>query len=95
MYTLIDGVSRNAEHPDTFEIPSEEDRLAAKPGDFVKLGFEYEGEDFAGERMWVEIVHWSPLRGTLANDPLGDLLNYGDEIEFEVRHIIAVMDDEA
>jgi hypothetical protein len=93
-FTLIDGVSRNAENPDTFEIPDTDEKAEVTIGDFVKLGFEYVDEDFGGERMWVKIVHTSPLRGTLANHPLGDELEYGDEIEFEARHIIGVMGDE-
>lgn len=37
---LGSGVRRNREHPDTFWIPSEEERSAVVPGMEVKLSFE-------------------------------------------------------
>lgn len=96
MYTLIDGWERNAEHPDTFEIPTMEEAGRVTVGDYVKLGFEYDDEEFAGERMWVEVtgIGQGGFVATLANAPLTDQLVYGDEVKFELRHIIATMDEE-
>jgi uncharacterized protein YegJ (DUF2314 family) len=95
MYTLIDGESRNAEYPDTFEIPSVEERRAVTSGDYVKLGFEYDDpSSMAGERMWVEVATvGDKLTGTLANEPIGTTdLEHGDEVGFELRHIIGLLD---
>lgn len=96
MYTLIDGWERNAEHPDTFEIPTMAEAGRVTVGDYVKLGFEYEGEEFAGERMWVEVtgIGNGGFEGTLANTPLTDLLSFGDLVKFGLCHIIATMDEE-
>lgn len=99
-YTLIDGWERNTEHPDTFEIPSMEEAGRVTIGDFVKLGFEYEDDaELAGERMWVEVtgIGNGGFVGTLANAPFAPIsldMDYGDEVEFGLRHIIGVMEDE-
>lgn len=68
---LNSGVVSNELYPDTFIIPSEQDRRSVKPTDLVKLSFElqqfiYDGNElipddkeeggFHGERMWVEIT---------------------------------------
>lgn len=91
MFTLIDGVARNTEHPDTFEIPSEEERRAVKAGDLVKLGFLMEDEEIAGERMWVEITTVDPeLTGTLANFPIVLKMEWGDEVSFGFDNILSI-----
>ncbi len=68
---LNSGVVNNELYPETFIIPSEEDRQSVKPTDVVKLSFELaqflydgtslvpdedEGEELHGERMWVEVT---------------------------------------
>ncbi len=93
MFTLIDGVERNAENPDTFEIPTLEERLAVQPGDYAKVGFECEDQDLGGERMWVQVerIEDGQWIGTLANDPMViPSLRFGDEVRFEAKHIIGI-----
>ena len=91
-FTLIDGVARNAENPDTFAIPSLEERKSVQAGDYVKLGFECEDEELGGERMWVEVTTTGEkLTGTVGNDPIViPELKFGDEVRFEHRHIIGL-----
>ena len=50
---LIDVVERNAAHPDTFQIPSLEDRQRVDFGDFVKVCVERGG---MGERFWIFVL---------------------------------------
>ena len=52
MFTLIDGEARHIAYPDTFHIPSMEERQKLEPGQYVKLGFQ-EGENT--ERAWVQV----------------------------------------
>lgn len=88
---LSSGVKRNREHPDTFQIPGEQDRLAVVPGMDVKLMFEM--RDGFGERMWVTVteVKKRHLVGTLSNLPAGiPRLLPGDKIKFKHGHIIDI-----
>lgn len=87
---LGDGVERNREFPDTFEIPSEAIRHSVQPGDAVKLMFEMKSGP--GERMWVDVVKVGRRRlvGTLCNEPVFiPRLMPGDEIRFRREHIIS------
>jgi uncharacterized protein YegJ (DUF2314 family) len=93
-YTLVDGVERNETNPDTFWIPSKEDKNSLSVGDMVKLGFlDKQG---AGERMWVEITekHEGSFKGILQNTPLWIKLTHGDEVSFESKHIIDLIKEE-
>lgn len=96
MYTLMDGEERNAAHPDTFEIPSLEDREGVLPGTTVKLGFEVKDKDLAGERMWVEVtaVDGDQFTGTIANDPIVIDGKYGDPVSFEPKNILSIWEEE-
>ena len=92
---LIDGVGRNAENPNTFDIPSQYEIDSLKEGDFVKLGFINEDDGGpSGERMWVKFGEKveGVFRGTLHNVPAFLGMKYGDPIVFEARHILATMD---
>jgi hypothetical protein len=105
VYMLIDGVDRNKECPDTFEIPTEAERQNAKVGEYVKLGFEHtvKSEDKPGaERMWVLIKRVIQRKGAetkyvgeLNNDPFSfdGALVCGDTVEFKARHILSTMED--
>lgn len=68
---LNSGVVSNELYPESFIIPSEEERRSVQPTDLVKLSFElkqflYDGEklvpddedgdELHGERMWVEVT---------------------------------------
>lgn len=95
----------NEEYPDTFSIPTAEERNKVIPTDFVKLGFEVAGEDEESddgvttfnERMWVQVkgAYGPYLWGTLSNEPsfegseIG--LEFGSEVIFLPEHILSIM----
>jgi Uncharacterized protein conserved in bacteria (DUF2314) len=88
---LGSGVRRNRENPDTFWIPSEEERDAVVPGMEVKLTFEM--RDGWGERMWVTVIALKgrKLIGKLDNMPVGiPRLLASDKIKFKRDHIIDI-----
>jgi hypothetical protein len=106
-WELVSGVAMNERHPDTYTIPSAEQRAAVVASDFVKLGFEIsvenpdsdDGFEINGERMWVRIEgSYGPyLWGKLANHPLDGEehgLVHGAEIVFLPEHIIDIVDAE-
>ena len=85
-------------------LPSEEERLAAKPGDVVKLIFEYRDADerkngavVGAEHMWVAVVDYGDgcLIGRLDSSPQHTkLLKADDAVAFHPKHIIAFWRDE-
>lgn len=88
---LRSGVKQNRKHPESFQIPSEEERAAVVPGVSVKLMFEQ--SDGWGERMWVRVEQVKRFRivGRLANHPLDfPRLDYGSRIKFRRKHIIDI-----
>ena len=97
------GETRNAEAPDTFEIPCSAMRKNVGEGWFVKLIFIGRGragstDDFGAERIWVKVTEntGEGYRGTLANQPFCDNLaplEWGSSIEFASEHIVDIMDD--
>jgi hypothetical protein len=107
-WQLISGVAMNERHPNTFSIPTTEQRAKVIPSDFVKLGFEVAEEDLesdAGvstfnERMWVQVkgAYGPYLWGTLSNTPSFDRadigLEFGAEIVFLPEHILDIVDAE-
>lgn len=96
-YTLIDGVQRNKEHPNTFYIPSEKDKKKVTVGLLCKLGFEptEDAEEIGGERMWVEVISadGDNFVGTLRNMPLFMPIEFGEEVAFNSKHIIDITED--
>lgn len=91
---LSSGVKRNREHPRTFQIPDEQERLAVVPGMDVKLMFEMKD---GGERMWVTVTEVKKryLVGTLSNLPVVvPRLLPGDKIKFKREHIIDIWYEE-
>jgi uncharacterized protein YegJ (DUF2314 family) len=90
-WKLDDGVERNRQNPETFEIPPTEERETLKPGDHVKLIFRGE---CGGERMWVEVVRvrGHAYVGALRNHPgFIEDLGWGQEIKFAPRHVIDIV----
>lgn len=94
-WTLEDVEATNRLHPDTFFIPSEQERVSQQIGKMVRLHFVItslvEGGPRA-ERMWVEITDKDPVThrytGVLTNAPANlSTLHLGDTIEFEAKHI--------
>jgi uncharacterized protein YegJ (DUF2314 family) len=93
-YTLDDGEALNQEFPDTFEIPTRENRESQQVGDLVKLIFRItiNDEEFV-ERMWVIITHKNghEFTGKLDNQPFCTLdLKAGDAVTFSSKHIINI-----
>jgi hypothetical protein len=90
-WRLGSGVERNLAYPETFEIPSQEEKLSIEPGAVVKLMFEM--KDGWAERMWVKVssVGKRHLTGTLVNWPVGiPRLAPGDAIKFKSDHVIDI-----
>lgn len=97
-YYLDNAVELSKIFPESFSIPSEDERLGIKEGDFVKLMFSFipEGQqaiDYDCERMWVVAKertddHWV---GVLDNDPqFHKTVSSGDELCFHPDHILAI-----
>jgi Uncharacterized protein conserved in bacteria (DUF2314) len=93
---LDSGVKRNREHPDSFQIPGEEEKQAIEPGVFVKLMFDTTdlwGRRNWGERMWVKVIAIKKhhIVGELSNQPIGIPRLYpGDQVKFRPHHIIDI-----
>ncbi len=88
---LTSGVESNRATPETFWIPSDEDKDLLEVGDHVKLNFGM--RDGWGERMWVRIEKIGPTRlvGSLCNQPLGiPRLKADQRIRFTLDDIIDV-----
>ena len=74
---LLNGEARNAESPDTFEIPGLAERQSLRPGQHVK----------------VEQALLGGYRGVLDNKPLHDgSLKLGAKVEFRPEHVISIHD---
>jgi len=91
---LTSGVEVNRQHPDTFEIPSPEDKALVEPGDSVKAIFEMEEPERWGERMWVDVVKVKRrhIVGRLRNEPLGfPRLACGDKVKVKFDQVIDII----
>jgi len=95
-FLKLEDVEQTArENPETFFLPSIEERKTQQVGDSVRLHFTInnpaEGEPQA-ERMWVTVTQTSgflrPYKGKLQNQPVYiEDLKPGDEITFKACHI--------
>lgn len=82
-------------HPETFFIPSEQERNTQQAGKMVRLHFVLTNPGAAGpraERMWVEITGQDQVSrqytGILTNAPeVLKMLKLGDTVQFEPKHI--------
>jgi len=101
-WELDDAEPIAAEHPDTFYMPSLEERNALKPGQLVKLIFRILTVDEAGEeklcveRMWVVVTgrEGKFYTGKLDNQPYCTHdMNPGMPLYFEARHVINIDED--
>ncbi len=91
---LVSGVDQNRRYPESFFIPSEDERRSVQPGDVVKIYFSM--KDGWAERMWVEVraVKRRHIVGTLNNQPIGiPRLCSGDKVRFRPEHIIDMCPD--
>jgi len=96
-YTLDSGVDAHAEAPETFHIPSANDRGSLGRGDFAKLIFRFsDGEREFVERMWVRVEAVGPegYVGILDNNPCGTVeVGAGSRVKFTSEHIIQIQRD--
>lgn len=93
-WRLGDGVQSNRRWPNTFEIPSDEEKDGVRPGDLVKATFRIRSGQW-GERMWVEVarVHRGRVTGQLINAPVGiPRLEVGRKVRLKHKHIIEIAD---
>lgn len=109
-YELLDGEEINRRHPDTFEIPSLEQRMNIPDNFWVKLGFVPSKEDHDRckaatnscvtlERMWVQVVGRESEQGTyyatLGNQPaVCSGVSIGDSIQFEAKNVLDIVSDD-
>ena len=99
-WRLSDAQKLADEYPYTFHKPSSQAVALLKPGDEVKLIFDFESNDPDApnaERMWVEIkgIRRKKFDGILDNDPayIADL-KCGDPVTFAEKHIIQLSIDD-
>ena len=88
---LADADARHRESPDTFDVPSPEEKAALRSGDLVKLIFVPRRGQV--ERMWtiVDRVEGDRLVGRLDNDPHQiEGLVAGAQVSFERRHVCEI-----
>jgi hypothetical protein len=91
-WRLDSGVEMNRQYPETFEIPTVEEKRALRPGCMVKLMFML--KDGSGERMWVRITesagHGHHV-GALSNTPAFiPRLEPGTTVRFNDDHVIDI-----
>jgi hypothetical protein len=104
-WRLQSGETRHAAHPDSFWIPSRDEREHLKRGQAARLLFELEGEsedsvERAVERMWVIVAErvGDGYIGILDNEPASlepgptVYLTEGAEIPFWPEHVIDIAD---
>jgi len=100
---LLDAEAQHEAFPDTFPIPTPEERQTLRAGDMVKLVFVLDPPPASGpnaERMWVEVRSALPeqaYEGWLTNRPkVITSLEPSSVIAFEAKHVagIALRKDE-
>jgi len=99
-WRLSDAQKLAEEYPYTFHKPSSQAVGLLKPGDEVKLIFEFRSDDPdapGAERMWVEIkeISGKTFEGVLDNDPAYIIdLKCGDPVTFAEKHVIQLSIDD-
>ncbi|MBX4872077.1 toll/interleukin-1 receptor domain-containing protein [Rhizobium bangladeshense] len=103
-WELSNGEERSANHPDTFQIPSAEDRSSVPIGHFIKVAFDAtvpdeeaeQGWDTLSERMWIKVIGFDGpyIIGTWANQSLAadvvPQLAYGRPVAVLPEHVIDI-----
>lgn len=92
-YTIANPRPIAEDEPYTFFLPSENEVLALRPGDLVKLIFQSTppSPEYAAERMWVRVVRveGDRLWGALDNEPIDmPQLRAGREVAFRRGDVI-------
>ncbi|QZI85803.1 hypothetical protein CPT_Summit_152 [Stenotrophomonas phage Summit] len=96
-YTLKDCQQMHKEHPETFEVPSQQELHQLQAGDFVKLIFvNAKSPNTPNERMWVKVtkVGMDGGHGELNNDPVfyhPSQLKCDDRVDFELKHVAGIL----
>lgn len=98
-WELLNAIEEHHKAPQTFDIPSEEERFGLRTGQMVKLLFavllpEFDKPTIQVERMWVTItaLHNCVFQGRLESLPaLTDRLHPGDIVFFTPDHVATVM----
>jgi hypothetical protein len=94
---LLDAEAQHRAFPDTFPIPTLEERTALRTGDMVKLVFVLDPPPVSGpnaERMWVEVRTALPdgsYDGWLTNRPVViTSLEPSALVAFDARHVAGI-----
>lgn len=90
-FRIVDPRPIRDANPHSFHLPCQARLDAIAADDFVKAIFE--PTDGGGERMWirVESTDGDVLRGTLANEPFGDMgISHGDAVEIRRHDVINI-----
>ena len=92
MKKFVDAQKMQEKYPKTFEAPTWDELSKLEVGDLVKVCYNDE------ERFWViitEINHKNnKIKGRVDNALMGNFgFSYGDEIEFEKRHVYVIWGD--
>ncbi len=94
---LLDAAAQHEAFPDTFPIPPEEERMALRTGDMVKLVFVLDPPPASGpnaERMWVEVRSAGDdgtFEGWLTNQPVViNSLEPSAVVAFEACHVAGI-----
>ncbi len=97
-YNLDSGIQLHEESPETFWIPSEDEKKKLQVNDIVKLVF----REIEIERMWVIITKIEVengkiyFEGTLDNQPYYlESIKYQDKVIFNEDHIIDYQRDDS
>lgn len=82
------GVALHRQYPDTFWVPSDEEKAQLEPGDGVKLIWRIKRTP--GERMWVTITHrdGDNLVGVLDSWAVFAYIHPGEVVKFHIDDII-------
>ncbi len=94
---LLDAEAQHEAFPDTFPIPTADERMGLRTGDMVKLVFVLDPPPASGpnaERMWVEVRSAQPdgsYEGWLTNRPVViTSLEPSAVVAFEPRHVAGI-----
>ena len=94
---LLDAEAQHEAFPDTFPIPTSDERQALRAGDMVKLVFVLDPPPTSGpnaERMWVEVRTALPdntYEGWLTNRPkVVTSLEPSSVVAFDARHVAGI-----
>ena len=84
------GLDHHRRWPESFQVPSDEEKAELRPGDLVKLQWSVKRYAASGERMWVEITGRDGDRfiGRLTSLPVFVHRDPGETVRFRVDDII-------